>query len=137
MQRLQNQFGNLISSRTAIARYKRDTWTSENPSLGIEQLQDSAHRWNRSLSIDLPQEAEARKLCRANFDEACVFNQVVHEPTFWSLFDHMYAVNQEKYGVEERAFLPLLYAVMAVGCLCSGANDQVPLPSDRGVIKQG
>lgn len=65
----------------------------------------------------LPAEAVARGLVSNSLDDACAIMLFVHKPTFWASFDRIYALSPDDYTVEDRRFLPLLYSVLALGCL--------------------
>lgn len=58
----------------------------------------------------------------------------VHEPSFWESFNRIYDTPSEQFSNEENSFLPLLYIVMAVGCLFS---DELDLAGYEGAIGQG
>ena len=76
-------------------------------------------------SISLPPRDVALELTLSALNDACAILKFVHHPSFYSMFDRLYLVHPEQYGYEENKFLPLLYAVFAVGYLFSnneGAN---------------
>lgn len=50
-------------------------------------------------------------------EDACALMRFVHRPSFDKMFDRIYDVPESEWGQRERDFLPLLYEVMAVGCL--------------------
>ncbi len=66
---------------------------------------------------DLPSKEVARELCSNALDNACTLMRFVHTPTFYALFDRIFDTPAESYSNEENRFLPLLYVVMALGCL--------------------
>ncbi|KAJ5620096.1 hypothetical protein N7510_004080 [Penicillium lagena] len=87
----------------------------ESPNSTSESLQDTVP----PLTHYLPSRATARRLCNNALDDACSLMRFVHEPSFLANFDRIYDTPQEQFGNEETEFLPLLYIVMAVGCLFS------------------
>lgn len=87
----------------------------ESPKSLSESPQDST----LPPTHDLPSRATARRLCHNAIYDACCLMRFVHEPSFFALFDRIYDTPPEQFGNEENAFLPLLYIVMAVGCLFS------------------
>ncbi|PON29062.1 fungal specific transcription factor domain-containing protein [Trichoderma gamsii] len=117
MQRLQNQFGNLIASLPTRSRSKFVEQASKDP------MTDTAP-YTISVNYGLPPESRARVLCQLAFDEACVCYHFIHNPSFWTSFDQVYATQPNDYGAEERGFLPLLYAVVSVGCFRAEGLDK-------------
>jgi hypothetical protein len=68
-------------------------------------------------AMDLPSRDVARAYCRSSLDNACCLLRFVHQPTFWERFDRIYDTPAEEFGDEEHRFLPLLHAVLALGCM--------------------
>jgi hypothetical protein len=87
---------------------------------------------------DLPPRAVAIRLCHNALDDACSLMRFVIEPKFFASLDRIYETPPEQFGNEENSFLPLLYIVMAVGCLFSddGAGT-LDLAGYEGAIGQG
>lgn len=87
---------------------------------------------------DLPTRDIARRLCHNAIDHACSLMRFVHEPSFFAALERVYDVPPEQYTNEENSFIPLLYIVMAVGCLFSddGAGT-LDLAGYEGAIGQG
>ncbi|KAJ5818461.1 hypothetical protein N7474_004052 [Penicillium riverlandense] len=106
----------------------------ESPKSVSESPQDST----LPPTHDLPSRATARRLCHNAIDDACCLMRFVHEPSFFAYFDRIYDTPPEQFGNEENAFLPLLYIVMAVGCLFSddGAGT-LDLAGYESAIDQG
>ncbi|RPB21954.1 hypothetical protein L211DRAFT_851166 [Terfezia boudieri ATCC MYA-4762] len=65
----------------------------------------------------LPTREVATILVDNCLEDACALMRFVHRPSFDKLFDRIYDVSESEWGQQERDFLPLLYEVMAVGCL--------------------
>ncbi|KAJ5887865.1 hypothetical protein N7495_007906 [Penicillium taxi] len=84
-----------------------------------KSVSDSPQDGSLPHTLDLPPRAIARRLCQSALDHACSLMRFVHEPTFFASLDRIYDTAPELYGNEENSFLPLLYIVMAVGCLFS------------------
>jgi hypothetical protein len=72
-----------------------------------------------STHAELPPKDVALQLCDSAINDAASILRVVHYPTFLRQVDRLYEVPQESYGNEENVFLPLMYAVMALGTLFS------------------
>ncbi|KAK5160830.1 hypothetical protein LTR04_004517 [Oleoguttula sp. CCFEE 6159] len=68
-------------------------------------------------SPELPSQEVARQLCSNSVNDASALLRVVHQPTFWKSFDRIYSTAPENYNSEDIRFLPLLYVVIALGCL--------------------
>jgi hypothetical protein len=62
----------------------------------------------------------------------------VHEPSFFASLERIYDTPPEQFSNDENSFLPLLYIVVAVGCLFSddGAGT-LDLSGYEGAIGQG
>ncbi|KAJ4361970.1 Gypsy retrotransposon integrase-like protein 1 [Neocucurbitaria cava] len=74
---------------------------------------------------DLPSKKEARAICDRAIIDAAAMLRVVHLPTFYKQLDRIYEVPLESYGHAENSFLPLLYAVLALGKLfAEGEHEQ-------------
>lgn len=86
---------------------------------------------------DLPNREQARKLCDIAIIDASAMFRIVHLPTFYQQFDHMYDTPFESHGTKENTFLPLLYAVLALGKLFSRCDENLDKASHDALIKQG
>lgn len=106
--------------------------------LGSPKSSDSPLDASLPPTHDLPPRAAARRLCHNALDDACALMRFVHEPSFFASLDRIYDVPPEQYTNEENSFLPLLYIVMAVGCLFSddGAGT-LDIAGYEGAIGQG
>lgn len=99
------------------------TMSQDLPSPSAASLTGSST--NLSGGIRLPDKEEARELCDRAIIEYSGMLRVVHLPTFDRQFDRIYELSPEDYGSTEHNFLPLLYAVMALGKLFSDHNSEV------------
>lgn len=94
---------------------------------GLPQVFDSPH-----FSADpgshrpppLPPVEVAKNLVDYALDNVCVLSRIVHRPTFDEMLNKMYEVPQNERGIEETRFLPLLYAVLALGFFALPAKAQ-------------
>jgi hypothetical protein len=68
-------------------------------------------------TLDLPSRETARALCTMSLECACALLRFVHQPSFYEMFDRIYDLPPEQYGDEENRFLPLLYVLLALGCM--------------------
>lgn len=89
---------------------------------------------------DLPPREIARRLCHNAIDHACSLMRFVHEPSFFASLESIYDTPLEQFTHEENSFLPLLYIVIAVGCLFSDdgvGQGTLDLSGYEGAIGQG
>lgn len=71
------------------------------------------HQMNRP---SLPSQATAVRLINSALTSYALFN-VVHRPTVERMLDRLYEIKCWQYGKEELRFLPLCFAILAVGCI--------------------
>lgn len=76
-----------------------------------------------SDQVTLPTKELARKLVDAALD-AQILLPIIHRPSFDVSFNSIYSLNRLEYGTREVLFLPLLYAVLAYGCLFMGSYSK-------------
>jgi hypothetical protein len=121
IRRLGEQFGNISDSgvgKNTVLRLRSMPQIRESPGSSDDQsckssMQDSVPLPPRDVALDLTSSA---------LNEACTILRFIHQPSFYSMFDRLYLVDPEQYGYEENKFLPLLYAVIAVGYLFSNSE---------------
>lgn len=82
-----------------------------------------------SLQNDLPPRETAKHLSYLAINDASALLRVVHMPTFLRSLDRVYDTTPESFGNEESSFLPLLYAVLALGSLFT--RDEIA-PESKG-----
>ena len=76
--------------------------------------------WDSTIpGHDLPPKEVARALCDNAIEDGGSLLRVVHYPSFLQQLDGLYETPPESYGNDENVFLPLFYAVMALGTLFS------------------
>jgi hypothetical protein len=77
-------------------------------------------------TLDLPPREVAKAICADSLNCACALLRFVHQPSFYRTFDRIYDIPPENFGDEENRFLPLLYVVLALGCMFyrPGASDK-------------
>lgn len=137
MQRLRKQFGNLVLPNRALAKTRPISQILETPKSQSESPQES-HNSNFPPTHDLPPKDVAERLCRNTLDHACSLMRFVHEPSFFSMLDRVYASSWDQFTNDEHTFLPLLYVVMAVGCLFSDdVQSTLDVAGYEGAIGQG
>ncbi|KAJ5267057.1 hypothetical protein N7478_009865 [Penicillium angulare] len=108
--------------------------TLESPKSTSDSPQDSS----LPPTHDLPPRDVARRLCNNALDDACSLMRFVHEPSFFACLERIYDKSPDQYTNEENSFLPLLYIVMAVGCLFSDDGvGMLDVAGYEGAIGQG
>lgn len=131
LRRMREQFGDMLGQgegqgrHTPFIRTHRINQVLDSPKSAGESPSES----NLPNTHDLPSRKVARELVESTLDEACALLRFVHQPTFYALFDRIYDTPPDQYGNEESKFLPLLYVVMAVGCLFN-KNENSRLQSE-------
>jgi hypothetical protein len=94
----------------------------------ISQVLDSPRSntdspWELPPGSDLPSREVALGLCDNAVNDAGSLLRFIHWPTFKKQFDSIYDKPAENWGNEENAFLPLLYATLALGTLFAKVED--------------
>ncbi|KAE8146353.1 fungal-specific transcription factor domain-containing protein [Aspergillus avenaceus] len=114
LRRLRKQLGAIEISVPTI-KSRPLSQMLDSPKSASESPQDAS----LPPTHDLPARDVARRLCHNALEDGCSLMRFIHEPTFYAVFDRIYDIPPEQYSNEEHSFLPLLYIVMAVGCLFS------------------
>ena len=68
-------------------------------------------------NTSLPSKEVAQQLCESALDDASAILNLCYRPGFWKSLDRIYDRSPDMYEVEDRRFLPLLYAALALGSL--------------------
>lgn len=117
------EFQGYSADRTFIQELKEklgdwpggDTTRSQlPPSLSVPGLFDLDDRLSDEAT--LPTKEWATKLVETALD-AQILLQIIHRPSFDASFSLIYSLDRPEYSMREVKFLPLLYAVLAYGCL--------------------
>lgn len=131
VRRLRKQLG---AADIPMTRPRTMSYMLESPKSVSESPQDASLH----PTHDLPSRAVARRLCHNALDDACSLMRFVHEPSFYASLERIYDVSPDQYTNEENSFLPLLYIVMAVGCLFSDDGvGTLDVAGYEGAIGQG
>lgn len=87
---------------------------------------------------DLPPVEKARKLCYYSLTCATCLLRIVHVPTFYDMFERVYEMPPERFGMAENRFLGLLYSVLALGCMYNTSGDDQSQPVNyRAAMEEG
>ncbi|KAL8943402.1 MAG: hypothetical protein Q9216_001111 [Gyalolechia sp. 2 TL-2023] len=124
LQRMREQFG------TLLGKSENRSLFFNSPSLP-ERFNSprsaSASPMNPGLTNvhDLPAKACAQKLCSCALDDAAALLRFVHQPSFYESFNRVYETPPEEFTPTDQGFLPLLYSVLALGCLFARSEESM------------
>ena len=132
MRRMSEEFGELANGRRGnqhpkpsvsdLSTLKSRRMSSAMMTIPGPARQDSPPEHDVSID-DLPPKEMASRLVRFALDDACAILPVVHQPSFFAAFDRIYDLPPEEYKTGDHRFLPLLYMVIALGCLFAKDGD--------------
>lgn len=117
LRRMRQQFGDLMGAAEGHGALFLQTTPMTQIFESPRSAADSPMDPNVPHIEDLPLKDCARELCEVALDDACALMRFVHRPTFYAMFDRIFDTDAEQYGKDENTYLPLIYAVIAVGCL--------------------
>lgn len=125
LRRTREHFGNIVGPEQQTGQSRPVNSRSRDSQVALNSAGSSVHSVfdspvERTASIrtdDLPSKDVAHQLCSHALDDATCILMVVHQPSFYNSLDRIYKRAPEEYENEDHQFLPLLYAVMALGCL--------------------
>lgn len=78
----------------------------------------------REIKIILPPKPVALLFVKNTWEHCCVLLKFYHRPSFLKQLDELYKTDPNNYSVEQMKFLPLCYAIMAVGALFTKSIEQ-------------
>ena len=115
MQNLRAQFGDLSvpDPRVPNSKIRTTSHLIESPKSASSPPCD----FSLPSTADLPEKEKALQLCRNTLEDACALMRFVHKPKFYGKVCRIFETGPENYTNDDIHFLPLLYVVMAVGCL--------------------
>lgn len=138
LKRMREQFGGLLGPSDAKVPFlPRPPRFHTMPKQGSPMSVDSPLESGLPNTMDLPSKATAQVLCRNSLTYACALLRFLHEPTFYAMFDRIYDTPAEDFGDEENRYLPLLYVVLALGCMFTTDLDNDEEPAYKASIEQG
>ena len=139
LRKMRDQLGDLVGKPDAMPLMRYDNVSPRS------QPMESPRNWVDTpldpllpKTHDLPAKHCAQLLCGNALDDAGAVLRVVHQPTFYALFDRVYDLPYEELDDEDHRFLPLLYGVIAWGALFA-KSDQSELQTNGygNAIEQG
>jgi hypothetical protein len=134
MRRIQQDFGHIIGDKSPF-KYQPHPQVLDSPSSTHPSPADSSTV--QAANTDLPSKREARELCDNALIDAGALLRVVHLPSFYKSFERIYEMTSEEYGNVENTFLPLLYAVLALGSLFSKSSVDLDQAGYEANIEEG
>jgi hypothetical protein len=133
IQNLRTQFGDLFVPYPRT-KHRAVSHLVESPKSSSSSAYESHHH----SSTDLPDKDTAMRLCRNSLEIACALMRFVHKPNFYRKVTQLYDTDPDHYTNSETQFLPLLYVVMAVGCLFDQtADDCIDTHGFESTIEKG
>ncbi|KAF2114551.1 fungal-specific transcription factor domain-containing protein [Lophiotrema nucula] len=138
MRRVQQQFGDIMAPQgtSPFIKYRPMSQVFDSPSSAHQSPADSSSNM-LAPGLDLPNKKEARMLCDNALIDAGALLRVVHIPSFYKSMDRIYETSPENYENAENQFLPLLYAVLALGTLFSKKADELDQIGYESAIDEG
>lgn len=138
IKRMREQFGDLLGPSNAplfpkIPRPSLNNSSFDSPRSSTESPLESG----LPNTIDLPSKDEAKQLCNYSLTRACSLLRFVHAPSFYVMVERIYNIPPESYGDQENLFLPLLYMVLALGCMFHTDPDEDKPDSAQSTYKAG
>ncbi|KAB8343272.1 hypothetical protein FH972_022860 [Carpinus fangiana] len=144
LRRMREQFGDimgpeaLLTRSTPFARKHPPPEAMDSP----RSRKSSADSPQRSQTggigtTELPPKDKALELCSDALDDAGAILRVVHQPTFYKSFHRIYDLRSEDYENEDHQFLPLLYSVIALGCLFGKNGTDVDRRGYQSLTDEG
>lgn len=125
LRRMREQFGDLLGNSEGngitFPEYSNISSRLASPVSATGSPTDSGSKNTRGL----PARACARKLCSCTLDDAAALLRFVHQPSFYTMFERIYDTPPEQLTPDDQKFLPLLYAVIALGCLFAKAEESM------------
>ncbi len=136
MRNLRAQLGDLFvpDPRIPYSRSRAMSHLIESP----KSASSSPYNFSILQAADLPDRDTAIRLCRNTLEVACALMRFVHKPNFYGKVGRILETDPDNYTNGDTQFLPLLYVVMAVGCLFAQTDDTtLDTKGYEGAIEQG
>lgn len=139
VRRLREQFGDLVTEgqATPFVKSRPMSVVFESPKSTHESPQDQSLHFVGTEIQDLPPKYVALRLADHAINDASALLRVVHEPTFYKNLDRIYDTPSELHGNQENNFLPLLYAVLALGALFGKDHIEMDSRGYENAIDEG
>ena len=135
MQNLRAQFGDLFvpDPRIPWSKSRAVSLLIESPKSALS----SPYEFITPQTTELPDKDTAMRLCRNTLEVACALMRFVHQPHFYGRVNRIFETDPDNYTDADTQFLPLLYVVMAVGCLFAQPEDTTLDNGYENAMEQG
>lgn len=139
VRRMREQFGGLLGNDNnaplfpRIPRPPNVTPMFDSPRSSTESPMDAG----LPNTMDLPSRETAKALCEDSLNSASSLLRFVHQPSFYEMFDRIYDTPPDTFGDLENRFLPLLYMVLALGCMFHLEPGEDPNSLAQNTYKAG
>lgn len=138
LRRMEQHFGDLMGAEPPTRAFLPDRPAVNHLLDSPRSLTNSPVESNMPSIHDLPSKEIAQELCENALDDASALMRFVHQPTFYAIFNRIYDTPAEHFGYEENQYLPLLYAMMAVGSLfAKSETSRLGLEGYHTAVDQG
>jgi hypothetical protein len=137
VKRMREQFGGLLGNDHSAPLFPR---IPRQPLVAFDSPKsstDSPYDAGLPNTMDLPSRDIAKALCNDSLERACSLLRFVHQPTFYEMVDKIYDTPPESFGDSENRFLPLLYVVLALGCMFHTEPGEDPNGPVQNTYKAG
>lgn len=130
LRRVRDQFGHSLNpeaadSRSAAVHRTRNIGQDFTSPRSPGEVIDSPFERPRSPLHHLPSKSLAQRLCGDALDDASAILNLVYKPGFYRGFDRIYSLSPDRYEDHDRKYLPLLYSVLALGCLFDKGDENI------------
>ncbi|KAL8706916.1 MAG: hypothetical protein Q9201_000076 [Fulgogasparrea decipioides] len=125
LRRMREQFGDMLGKPEGVGVQFTKSSNVSSRLNSPKPASASPMESGSANTRELPAKVCARKLCSCALDDATALLRFVHQPTFYTMFDRVYDMPPEQFTPTDQKFLPLLYAVMALGCLFGKAEESM------------
>lgn len=131
LKRMREQFGGLLGPEQSGVPFLPRPPRPVMPALDSPRsAYESPHDSGLPNTVDLPTKETALILTNNALQRGCALLRFVHQPTFDSMVDRIYETPPESFTDEEHRFLPLLYQVLALGCMFTDEKVELNSPGE-------
>lgn len=129
IRRIRDQFGEAAGKEpspprsTAIVRGREMGEDFESPITPTHEQESPFNYFNKKASAKLPSKEVAQQLCGSALNDASALLNICHKPSFFTSLNRIYDIQSSEYAAEDKRFLPLLFAVMALGALFDKSDE--------------
>ena len=129
IRRIRDQFGESTGKEpspprsTAIGHGRQIGQDFDSPITPTHESESPFNYFNKKATATLPSKETAQQLCGSALNDASALLNVCHKPSFFTSLNRIYDIPSSEYAAEDKRFLPLLFAVMALGALFDKSEE--------------